>query len=89
MTNPKKSPGTPVSIGPFSKYLDSGVKKLFILALVPCIPETYQNMQELLSILGLSDINFHVASDLKLDNICAGNCFFFKCSYLKFSCLEK
>ena len=67
-----QSPRTHVSIGPLSKYLNSGVKKLFILALVPCIPERYENMKTLMKKLGLSKLDFHVASDLKLDNICAG-----------------
>ena len=72
-----QSPGTPVSIGPLSKYLNSGVKKLFILALVPCIPERYDNMKTLIQKLGLSNLDFHVASDLKLDNICAGISFMY------------
>ena len=56
------------------KYLDSSVKKLFILAIVKGIPETRQNVKAILDALKLENVkfNFFIATDLKLQNILLG-----------------
>ena len=56
------------------KYLDSSVKKLFILAIVSGIPETYENVKAILSALKLEDLKFDfcLATDMKLQNIAVG-----------------
>ena len=51
---------------------DSSVKKLFIIALVPDIPESYENMKVLFNELKLDRVKCVVATDLKLANIVLG-----------------
>ena len=56
------------------KYLDSSVKKLFILALVQGIPETYENVRKILEVLKLENVEFEfcLTTDMKLQNIMIG-----------------
>ena len=51
---------------------DTGVKKSYILLIVPAISETYNNIKTLLDLLDLDSIHFIIASDLKLCNIILG-----------------
>ena len=57
-----------------AKYLDSGVKQLFILALAPDTKECYQNLKLILDALKVFEAsnNFSVASDMKLYAILLG-----------------
>ena len=57
-----------------AKYLDSSVKKLFVLAITKGIPETYFNVKTILAVLKLDNITFDfcLATDLKLQNILMG-----------------
>lgn len=57
-----------------AKYLDSSVKKLFILAITKGIPETYHNVKIILKALRLQRITFDfcLTTDLKLMNIIMG-----------------
>ena len=58
--------------------MDSSVKKLFILAIVKGIPETYENLKSILDALKLKKrkkslkLDFCLATDLKLQNIATG-----------------
>lgn len=55
------------------KFLDSGVKKLFILGLVPGCQETYKNINMLCSKINMLDIDNAVfAVDLKVANLLCG-----------------
>ena len=54
------------------RHKDSGVKKLFIIAIVEGILETYDNVKSILKLLGLENIDFVIATDLKLANILLG-----------------
>ena len=56
------------------KYLDSSVKKLFILAIVKGVPETRDNVNAILTALNLKKLRFDfcLATDLKLQNIAVG-----------------
>ena len=57
------------------KFKESGVKKAFIIALVPAISENYVNVKRLWINLKLQDLRFRkftVATDLKLCNIILG-----------------
>ena len=51
---------------------DTSAKRMFLVALVPGISETYENMQLLLSNLNLMDVSFKLNMDLKLANIIFG-----------------
>lgn len=51
---------------------DSGVKKLLILAVVEGIPETYENVKNLLSALQIACLDFSLANDFKLANMICG-----------------
>ena len=55
-------------------FKNSGVKKCFIIGIVPNIPETYFNLKRLWLNVGASDLDrpFTIASDLKLCNILLG-----------------
>ncbi len=53
--------------------LDSGVKKLFILAVSPEVPESYNNVKSLLSLLDISSLSFTLSWDMKLSNILIGS----------------
>ena len=55
-----------------SGFLDSGVKKLIILAIVPGASESNENVGTILRALNISSISFCLCSDLKLSNICVG-----------------
>ena len=57
-----------------AKYLDTSVKKLFILAIVKDIPETHHNVEKILSELGLQNVKFDfcLVTDMKLQNILCG-----------------
>lgn len=57
-----------------AKYLDSSVKKLFILAIVKGAPETYHNVKTIMKALNLEKVpfSFCLATDLKLQNILMG-----------------
>ena len=57
-----------------AKYLDSSVKKLFILAITKGIPETNHNVNVIMTALGLENVKFDfcLATDLKLQNILLG-----------------
>ena len=53
-------------------FLDSGVKRLIILAIVPAASESNENVGAILKSLKISSISFCLCSDLKLCNICIG-----------------
>ena len=56
------------------KFKDSGVKKVFLLAIVPNIPENYWNVKKLWIETGLHTLqrDYTIATDLKLCNILLG-----------------
>ncbi|PAA83701.1 hypothetical protein BOX15_Mlig016295g3 [Macrostomum lignano] len=56
----------------FNRFMDSGVKKILILALVEDVKECYQNVSVLMSTIDISSINFTLACDFKLANIISG-----------------
>ena len=64
---PKKASSTRAQ-----KYLDSGVKRTFILAKGKGVPETYHNLKVFLEELKLTEIDSVNTYDLKLELICAG-----------------
>ena len=54
-------------------FKDTSVKQLFLLAVVPGVPESYSIMAHLLQDLRLHDIGrLHIAADLKMANILCG-----------------
>ena len=55
-----------------SKYLNSGVKKCFIIGLVEDLPERYHNVKTLLDLLDLNSIRHHLTCDMKLQNVLCG-----------------
>lgn len=59
---------------PSKRFKDSGVKKVFILGIVPSVQENYENVHLLWSSIGLDTVEKHftVATDLKLANILLG-----------------
>ena len=59
-------------MGKKDRYKNSGVKRVFILALIPNTPENYKNMEIILKELDLTQISYSIASDFKLINICSG-----------------
>ena len=54
--------------------MDSSVKKLFILAIVKGVPETTQNVEQIMSALKMENVEFEfcIATDMKLQNIICG-----------------
>ena len=54
------------------KFKDSGVKKLFLLGLAPCMQENYDNILMLWSLLGINEFKGTVATDLKLASMLTG-----------------
>ena len=65
----EKKPRFTYSEGAFaSKYKDSGVKKLLILAIVEDIVENYANLKILLDLLKINDVEYINAFDMKLAN---------------------
>ena len=61
-------------VGLWKIFKDSGVKKVFLVAAVPVVPENYQNVKKLWLNLGFQilDRRFTIATDLKLCNILLG-----------------
>ncbi len=55
-----------------SRFLDSGVKRLFTIAIGFGIQENYSNVKTLLGALELKSISFSLACDLKLANLLVG-----------------
>lgn len=55
-------------------FKTSGVKKLFIIGLVPDVPENYWNLKSLWLLIGIHKltIDFTIASDMKICNILLG-----------------
>ncbi len=51
---------------------DSSVKRLFIIGLIPDIPENYENMEIIFNELKIHQVKFIIATDLKLANIILG-----------------
>ena len=50
-----------------NKFLDSGVKKILIIAVVEDVKESYENLKVIFNcIKGLDRIKYHICSDLKL-----------------------
>ena len=45
---------------------NSSVKKLFLLGVVPDVPETYFNVKAILSSLNLEVVEFTAAADIKM-----------------------
>ena len=56
------------------KFLDSSVKKLFILGIVQGIPETNENVKKMMNALNLENVklDFCLTTDMKLQNILVG-----------------
>ena len=54
------------------KYSATGVKKLFILGLVPSVPENYHNIKELVGLAKITGLSGTLGTDLKLANIFCG-----------------
>ena len=54
------------------KFLDSGIKHLFILCIVPDLSELYVNIKICIQELELTEIDFALTTDLKVANILAG-----------------
>ena len=50
----------------------TGVKKLLIIGLIQNTSENYDNVRELLNVLDIRNIDFCIATDLKLSNILIG-----------------
>ena len=55
-----------------NKFLNSGVKKLFIIGITKISHEAYENIKELFRLTNLNSISYTLACDLKLANIVAG-----------------
>ena len=53
-------------------FLNSGVKKLFIIAIAHEVQENYENLKTFLETIGMRDINFTLSMDLKCTNIILG-----------------
>ena len=64
-------------------YIDRGVKKCFILAIVKNVSEDNGNLHKILSRLNLYDVTYHLAFDLK----CANSIFGFSSHSSKYACL--
>ena len=48
-----------------NKFMNSGVQKVLIIAIVEDIPEKYENLSLVLEKLSLEDVNYYIAFDLK------------------------
>ena len=55
-----------------NKYMNSGVQKVLIIAIVEDIPEKYENLRLVLEKLSLEDVNYYIAFDLKCTNVLFG-----------------
>ena len=56
------------------KFIESGVKRVFLIGIVPDVPDNYVNVKRLWVNSGLESLDkrFTVATDLKLCNILLG-----------------
>ena len=54
------------------RFADTGVKKLFIIGLIPSVQENYHNVKALLETAGVTNLQFSLATDMKLANILCG-----------------
>ncbi len=73
--NEDRSPTqSPVTKKPTSqaRFLDTGVKKLLIIGIVPNVQENYHNVKTLINACGATQFNFTLATDMKLGNILCG-----------------
>ncbi len=55
-----------------SNARDTGVKSQLIVAIAENVPETYENVQELLNLIQFKDVSFCISCDLKMANIICG-----------------
>ena len=55
-----------------NKFMNSGVQKVLIIAIVEDIPEKYKNLRLVLEKLSLEDVNYYIAFDLKCTNLLFG-----------------
>ena len=55
-----------------SKFKNSGVNKIFLLAASPKTPESYANCKVVLDRVLTGNVKYHFAADLKMANICLG-----------------
>ena len=69
LNSPKKPKKTSKTT---KEFLNSGVKKVMILALAENVPEKYENVQKILELLDLEQLEHCVAIDLKLQNVMCG-----------------
>lgn len=53
-------------------FKSSGVKKLFLAAVVPCVPENHHNQGVLLQALGMEGLEWSMTVDLKMANCLVG-----------------
>ena len=61
------------SSGLSKKFLESGVKRLFIISLVPEVPELYVNVKQIWISCDINNLKkYTVATDLKLCNVLIG-----------------
>lgn len=67
------------------RFLNTGVKKLLVLAICPDVKESYENVRDILMLLNLNDVlpDCTFALDLKLANIMAG----IQCHSSSYPCL--
>ena len=54
------------------QYLNSGVKKVIILAVVEDCSERYENVKAVLEALGIDELDYFLAADGKMQNECMG-----------------
>ena len=54
------------------EYIGSGVQRIQFIAIAEDVPETYQNIKQILDIIQLDSLGFHSAWDLKLANMIMG-----------------
>ena len=54
------------------EYIGSGVQRIQFIAIAEDVPETYQNIKQILDIIQLDSLGFHIAWDLKLANMIMG-----------------
>ena len=55
-----------------AEYIGSRVQRLQFIAIAEDVPETYQNIKQILDIIQLDSLGFHIAWDLKLVNMIMG-----------------
>ena len=54
------------------EFIGSGVQRIHFIAIAEDVPETYQNIKQILDIIQLDSLGFHIAWDLKLANMIMG-----------------